>query len=94
MSSAVKRERVGVLVERDELERLSADDMATQREAEFLTDALRTQALQAAAQAPAQRGVCSNCGEVCAPLAVYCDQDCRDDDEKRRRLQARMGRAG
>lgn len=68
----------------DTNERLSADDMATRREAEFLAAALRVQAAQAAATAHVA-GVCGNCREACLPLAVYCDEDCRADHEWRLR---------
>lgn len=68
----------------DTSERLSADDMATRREAEFLAAALRVQAGRAAATAHTP-GVCGNCREVCLPLAVYCDEDCRADHEWRLR---------
>ncbi len=66
----------------DTSERLSADDMATRREAEFLAAALRVQAGRAAASAHSA-GVCGNCAEQCLPLAVYCDEDCRADHERR-----------
>ncbi len=94
MSSAVKRERIGHLVDRDESERLSADDLATVREAEFLADALRAQQLQAEREAAAPRGVCVNCGERCLPRAVYCDEDCKADHEARVAAQRRAGRSG
>lgn len=68
--------------EGDEPERLSADDMATRREEEFLAAALREQAARAVL-AKAQKGTCANCGEACLPVAVYCDQDCRSDHEAR-----------
>lgn len=93
MTCAIKRERVGVLVERDDLERQSADDLATTRDAEFLADALLTHQVAAAAQQPLPRGVCANCGEACAPRAVYCDEDCKADHEQRVRARARLGRA-
>ena len=34
-------------------------------------------------------GVCTNCGEPCLPTAVYCDTDCREDDEKREAAERR-----
>lgn len=80
--------------ERDQAERLSADDMATRREGEFLEAALQAQragAALAAAQAGAT-GRCANCGERCAPLARYCDDECRADHEQRQRVLARQGR--
>ena len=76
----------------DEPERLSADDMATRREEEFLVAALREQAARAAL-VKADKGKCSNCGEACLPLAVYCDADCRDDHEARQRMASGRGPA-
>ena len=90
--SDVKRERFGVLVERDDAERLSADDQATQREAEFLADALLVQKLHTVRRPPAPRGVCCNCEAVCLPMAVYCDEDCKADHEARERASARQRR--
>jgi len=75
----------------DRSERLSPDDMATQREAEFLTAALRHQAKVAAATQH-QRGACAHCGALCLPQAVYCDNECRAEDEARRRVLQRTGR--
>ena len=93
--TGIRRGAWGVEVERDPLERLSADDQATQREEEFLADALGEQRRRAEAQAAeARQGVCTNCGEQCLPLAVYCDADCRDDYEKRRAAMARAGVKG
>lgn len=91
MSTAVKRERVGVVVEREDAERMSADDQATARDAEFLADALLTQRLNAERAGPLPRGVCANCGEGCRPLAVYCDEDCRADHEVRVAAARRTG---
>ena len=76
----------------DGTERLSADDMATRREGEFLAAALRAQTA-AAAVGGARPGLCSNCGAACLPQAVYCDDDCRSDHEHRRRVLARQGRS-
>ena len=69
----------------DPNERLSADDMATRREAEFLAHALQRQ-LDVARRAGSTPGVCANCGAVCLPLAVYCDASCREDHEARLRV--------
>lgn len=91
--SDIKRGRVGLVVERDDAERLSADDMATQREAEFLEAALRAHG-RAARPKASMPGVCCNCGEPCLALAVYCDLDCREDHEARERQRARMGGGG
>lgn len=78
----------------DPCERLSADDTATRREGDFLAAALQAQragAALAAAHAGAT-GRCANCGERCAPLARYCDDECRADHEQRQRVLARQGR--
>lgn len=73
-------------------ERLSADDMATRREEEFLAHALLAQAARAGGGAAIRQGVCSNCGQQCLPRAVYCDADCRADHEARLERLARTGR--
>ncbi len=73
-------------------DRLSADDLATQREAEHLELALQAQRARAAAQA-GPLGSCANCQARCAPLARYCDDECRADHETRQRVLARQGRA-
>ena len=75
----------------DGAERLSADDQASQREAQFLAAALQAQAQQAAAHRR-QPGVCANCSAQCLPLAVFCDEDCRADYEDRQRVLRRQGR--
>lgn len=76
----------------DPNERLSADDMATRREAEFLERALLRQ-MRVASAALATPGVCANCAARCLPQAVYCDDECRADHEWRRGLAARTGAA-
>jgi len=76
----------------DPSERLSADDQATQREAQFLAAAVARQVQRAAGTRHVQ-GVCSNCGQRCLPLAVYCDGDCRADHEDRLQVLRRQGRA-
>lgn len=91
--SGVKRTMPGVEVEREAAERMSADDLATAHAAELAADALVAQRLAAARQGQAPKGRCANCGEVCAPLAVYCDEDCRGDHERRVRARARQGLA-
>lgn len=73
---------MNTLVERDPDERLSADDMATRREEEFRLAALQRQQ-RAACKRSSEPGVCTNCGAVCLPRAVYCDEDCRSDHEAR-----------
>ena len=79
-------------LERDGCERLSADDLATQREAEFLSRALLQQRLRATGEPAAVQGECTNCGERCSPLTVYCDPECREDHEVRLQQLARRGR--
>lgn len=73
-------------------ERLSADDMATQREAQFLAAALDAQHRQAGALRHTP-GTCANCNAQCLPLAVFCDEDCRGDFEHRQAVLRRQGRA-
>ncbi len=83
----------GLNVERDDSERLSADDTATLREEEFRAAALREHEFKAAKAAPVVHGECANCGEPLPPQVVYCDADCRADHEHRQRLEARAGKA-
>lgn len=71
-------------------ERLAEDDMATRREAEFLTDALLAQQLRATGGELVVRGVCTNCGAACLPQCVYCDAECRADHEARLAAIARQ----
>jgi len=73
------------VAERDQGERLSADDEATRTEAQFLDRALEIHAARAARVLRGTPGVCMNCREACLPLAVYCDDDCRVDHEARER---------
>ena len=77
----------------DDLERLSADDLATRREAELTADALALQRRRAATALRSTPGVCTNCGEPCLPTAVFCDADCRADHERREATIARRGAA-
>lgn len=77
----------------DPTERLSADDMATQREAQFLADALLAQQLKAAGGMAVLPGVCTWCQQRCPARAVYCDTDCRADHEAALCTMARQGRA-
>lgn len=67
----------------DPFERLSADDLATQREELFRAAAVHEQQLRSARAPVAVPGVCSNCAERCLPAAVYCDAACRSDHEAR-----------
>lgn len=78
------------LVESDPTERISPDDMATRRDAEFLQRALLQQRHAAALVPAGVPGICMNCDEQCLPLAVYCDEHCRTDHEARERSSARM----
>lgn len=79
--------------DRDQAERLSADDQATLRE-EQLRDAALNSVRQAAQRETATRGRCSNCGAACLPQGIYCDEACRQDHEDRLRVLARQGRRG
>lgn len=75
----------------DTTERLSADDMATLREGQFLAAALAAQR-QVHAASVRRPGVCRYCDAACGPFAVYCDEDCRADDEQRTAVLRRQGR--
>lgn len=79
-------------LEGDHAERLSQDDQASRTEARFLAAALARQQLAAAAPG-AQPGRCANCDLRCLPRAVYCDEGCRDDHERRLGARARNGAA-
>ena len=89
--SSTKRERAGLDVDRDTLERCSDDDMATVREQEFQQVSL-AEHNHRASKVSSTPGVCKNCGEPCLPLAVYCDVYCRDDHERRETMTRRLGR--
>lgn len=81
------------LTDHDTTERLGPDDMATMH-TEQLFNAAMLDHQRAVAKVPASEpGVCTNCGEACLPLAVYCDDDCRSDHEQRVRTQQRQGAA-
>lgn len=75
---------------RDTLERLSADDLATVRESEFIFTALAAQRERAARVRYLPLGVCRNCEERCAPGETYCDDDCRTDHQQRECRAARL----
>lgn len=79
------------LVEHDTSERLSADDMASLAEAQFLQTAKLAREAAAAKAPKGVPGVCTNCGAACLPRAVYCDADCQQDHTHRTRVQARQG---
>lgn len=74
----------------DTTERLSPDDMATRREEQHLQAALLHQRLAAARSPRDVPGTCSNCGERCLPLAVYCDPDCQADHQHRLAVLAKQ----
>lgn len=81
------------LTDHDATELLRNDDVAALC-AEQLLNAAMLDHVRTAGAAPTSRGgVCTNCGEVCLPLAVYCDSDCRDDHEERLQVQRRQGAA-
>lgn len=69
---------------RDPSEHLTADDQAALQSAQFAERALLVQRLAASAAPRAVPGRCANCGGACAAPAVYCDEDCREDHERRR----------
>lgn len=76
---------------REDLERLSDPEDQAQRTAERFLDSARAEQARRAAVAPKGRpGICSNCGEMCLPTAVYCDPQCRDDHEARLRAAQRQ----
>lgn len=85
--------RLGAAEPNDPTERLSADDQATQREAEFLAHALLAQQLKARNGLAVQQGVCTWCQQACMPRTVYCDSECRADHEDELATLARQGRA-
>jgi hypothetical protein len=67
---------------------MRTDDQASRAEAHFLDAALRAQRAAAVSASP---GRCANCREPCLPRAVYCDEGCRDDHERRLCASARRG---
>lgn len=70
----------------DESDRAAAIDAAIQADA--LADHRRRMARDAGRHQP---GTCTNCGELLASLAIYCDAHCRADDERRQAAQQRHG---
>lgn len=70
---------------RDPSEHLTADDQAALQAAQFEERALLAHMLAAAAAPRPVPGVCANCAGICTAPAVYCDEDCREDHERRRR---------
>jgi hypothetical protein len=75
---------------RDTLERLSADDLATVRESEFIFAALAKHHERTARLTYLPLGICRNCEERCAPGEAYCDDDCRIDHTQRECRLARL----
>ena|GEM_PF-1126230 len=73
-------------------ERLSADDLASRLEGQALASALAKHRT-AAAGLRRQPGICANCSETCLPLAVYCDDECRGEHERRVQILRRQGRS-
>lgn len=89
----VATHRSGIAIidaERDTLERLGEDDLAAVRAGEFQQVAMLEHEIRARLPGSVP-GVCTNCGEVCLPAAVFCDGDCREDHEKRERTSRRTG---
>ncbi len=76
----------------DPTEIRTLDDMASQQEALHLAMAIKQHQVQAAKH-QRRPGVCANCNEPCLPQAVYCDEGCRDDHERRLRSLRLQGRA-
>jgi hypothetical protein len=71
--------------------RLSADDMATLREGQFLAAALAAQRSSGTVRSGTP-GRCAFCQAACLPLAVYCDPDCQAEHERRQQILRRQGR--
>lgn len=76
----------------DAADRLSPEDQAAARDAQFLDMALAEQRLRAEGGAVYQRGRCANCDAPIDPTRVYCDADCRADHEHRLAVLARQGK--
>lgn len=73
----------------EEAERLADDtDRAARVSDQLASDALASHRARVARAAAEQRaGTCTNCGERCLPMAVFCDVDCREDYERRVRMR-------
>lgn len=89
--SVLKPGAIGREVEREEIERLNADDQAARAADWFLDEAMREHLRKRGGEA-LQRGTCANCEEACAEQAIYCDADCRADHERRLAALALAGR--
>lgn len=87
---------MGIVVDRPEAERFADEsDRAAAIDAQIQAGAIEAHRVrQALADARHRQGTCSNCGATCLPLAVYCDKDCREDDEKRLAAHRRTGAVG
>lgn len=59
----------------------TGDDIATEREEQFLNHARA----QRKREGPVPCGYCHNCSERVTGNQRWCDEDCRDDWEKRER---------
>ncbi len=64
-------------------------DRATERESEILSDAIGEVRRHTALK---YTGCCHNCGDITGGGRRFCDVDCRDDYEKRKKLKG--GHAG
>lgn len=93
--SALTRGTHGVEVDRPEAERYADEsDRAAAIDAAIQADAIALhRAREARVRATQTPGRCTNCGEACAPLAVYCDTACRADHERRLSARQRSGSA-
>jgi hypothetical protein len=86
----------GIVVERPEAERFSDES----DRASAIAEAMNTAAIEAHREQRARvesrqrAGTCTNCKAPCLPLAVYCDTECRADDEKRQAASRRTGAMG
>ncbi len=80
-----------LLEDRDTTERLGAEDMAALHSEQLFSAAMLDHQRAAAKVAPSEPGVCTNCHEACLPRAIYCDDDCRRDHERRVQTQRRQG---
>ncbi|RZL38730.1 MAG: hypothetical protein EOP35_05165 [Rubrivivax sp.] len=79
------------LTDHDPTERLGAEDMAALHAEQLLNAAMLDHQRAAGAAQASAPGVCTNCGDECLPMAVYCDDDCRGDHEARVQTLRRQG---
>ena len=73
----------------ESLERLNPDDEAQRTADMFIAASIAQHKLRAKAD-ELKPGTCANCGEMCLPMAVYCDEGCREDHEVRVRTLQRL----